>query len=297
METKRVLCIGEVLWDALPKGIYLGGAPLNVAINLKNLGVYSGIISAVGNDQLGRLALKYIERNSINTNLIQNNNYDTGLVEVNIDAGGIPDYTIHENTAWDHIEATKSSIDAITSADYIVLGSLIFRDKSGDTLRELLQDVTGEQKIIIDVNFRKSYYSFGLIDDLFRLANIVKLNDDELVEVQSWYGLKNDYHEALLYLKKEFNLESILLTRGDRGSTMLTQEGFTERDCFLIKVKDTVGAGDAFLAGAIYSLINKKNPDFTISFANAMGAFVASRNGATPELNLERVKDHFNYIS
>jgi fructokinase len=297
METKTVLCIGEVLWDALPKGIYLGGAPLNVAINLKNLGVDSGIISAVGNDQLGRLALKYIERNSINTNLIQNNNYDTGLVEVNIDAGGIPDYTIHENTAWDHIEATKSSINAIKNADYIVLGSLIFRDKSGDTLRELLHDVTGEQKIIIDVNFRKSYYNLELIDELLKLASIVKLNDEELEEIQKWYGLQPDYHKTLEFLKKEFNLEAVLLTRGDKGSTMLTQEGFTERNCFLIKVKDTVGAGDAFLAGAIYSFINNKNPDFTISFANAMGAFVASRNGATPELNLERVKEHFNYIN
>lgn len=297
MKNPKVISIGEVLWDALPKGIYLGGAPLNVAVNLQNLGIDCRMISAVGNDQLGNLASKYMTKRGLDTSLIQHNDFNTGLVEVEIDENGVPDYNIHENVAWDHIIETEHLRKAIFDSDVIVIGSLIFRSVvSANTIKNLLINKLCDAKVVLDVNFRKSFYSKELIEELLKVADIVKLNDEELCEIQNWYGLDSDYQKSLLLLKERFGLESILLTRGENGSTILTDNGFMEKEIFLIKVKDTVGAGDAFLAGAIYCKLKEMSPDYTITFANAMGAFVASRNGATPKLDIESVNRNFRLV-
>ena len=293
MSNKKVICFGEVLWDALPKGIYLGGSPLNVAFNLNNLGVKSTIVSAVGKDRLASLALKSIVQKGISTEYIQQNDHPTGLAEVDIDDEGIPSYNIHENTAWDFIEITDEIKAKVSESDYIVFGSLAFRNTSGNTIRELLSDYKG--KVIVDVNFRKPFYTEELIDELLHMSNIAKFNRIEFAEFLEWKNLTLEHDEAIKWMAEEYNLETVLLSRGERGSYIYHKGELSKKGRYYVKVRDTVGAGDAFLAAAIHSLIKDDNAHDTICFANAVGAFVASRNGATPVLNMAKIDIYLKY--
>tara|TARA_R110000868_G_scaffold383578_7_gene650667 strand:- start:19440 stop:20327 length:888 start_codon:yes stop_codon:yes gene_type:complete len=293
MGSKKVICFGEVLWDALPKGIYLGGAPLNVALNLDNLGVDSKIVSAVGNDRLGGLALKSIKQKGLSTELVQVNNKPTGLAEVEIDAEGVPNYKMHENTAWDYITITDEIKEVVLQSDYLILGTLPFRNESGNTIRELLKNYNG--KCIVDVNLRAPFYSEELVDEVLNDANILKLNADELLKIQDWKDNNSEEEEALAWLSSEYDIETVLLSRGDKGAYIYSNGNFSKKGRYYVKVRDTVGAGDAFLAGAIYSLIKGKDAYETICFANAVGAFVASRNGATPNLNMSKIDIYLKY--
>lgn len=293
MSNKKVICFGEVLWDSLPKGIYLGGSPLNVALNLNNLGVDSSMVSAVGRDRLGGLALKAVKQKGLSTHLIQENEYPTGLVEVEINESGEPNYTIHENTAWDFIEVTDEIRNEILESDYIVLGTLIFRNSSGNTVREILKGYKG--KCIVDLNLRTPFYTEELVDGVLALADIVKVNEAELDTVLKWKGLDLDYTEALNWLSRAYDIETILLSRGEKGAYIYSNGELSKKGRYYVKVRDTVGAGDAFLAGAIYSMINGKDAYETVCFANAVGAFVTSRNGATPVLNMAKIEIYLKY--
>lgn len=293
MGNKKVICFGEVLWDALPKGIYLGGSPLNVALNLHNLGVDSTIVSAVGKDRLAGLALKSIQQKGLSTDFIQSNDHPTGLVEVDIDEEGIPKYNIHENTAWDFIELTEEIKQKVADSDYIMFGSLAFRNTSGNTIRELISDYKG--KIIVDVNFRKPFYNEELIDEVLHLSNIAKFNRIEFAEFLAWKNITLEHEEAIVWLAKEYKLDTVLLSRGERGAYIYHEGEVSKKGRYYVKVKDTVGAGDAFLAAAIYSFLKGENAYDTICFANAVGAFVASRNGATPVLNMAKIDIYLKY--
>ncbi|GAB5409585.1 MAG: carbohydrate kinase [Balneolaceae bacterium] len=293
MAKKKIICLGEILWDALPKGIYLGGSPLNVALNLDNLGIDSKIVSAVGKDRLGRLALKSIEQKSLKSELIQLNNYPTSLAEVEIDEKGIPTYEIHENVAWDFIKKTDEITTEINNSDFIVIGTLIFRNSSANTVRELLKDYKG--KVVVDVNLRKPFYSEELLDEVLYLSNIVKFNRIELEEFLKWKKIVLDHEEALKWLSEKYDIDTVLLSRGEKGAYIYHEGELCRKGRYYVKVRDTVGAGDAFLAGAIYSLIKGKDAYDTVCFANAMGAFVTSRNGATPTLNMDKINIYLKY--
>ncbi len=255
MGNKKVICFGEVIWDALPKGIYLGGAPLNVALNLDNLGINAKIVSAVGKDRLGGLALKSIQQKGLTTELIQVNDYPTGLAEVDIDEDGVPKYHIHENTAWDFIELTEEIKEEVLSSDYLMMGTLPFRNKSRETIHELLKNYKG--KCVIDVNLRAPFYNQELVEEVLGYADILKLNTDELQEILDWKSKSLDQEEALAWLCLAYNIETILLSRGEKGAYVYSNGELNKKGRYYVKVKDTVGAGDAFLAGAIYSIIKK----------------------------------------
>ncbi len=293
MGTKKVICFGEVLWDALPKGIYLGGSPLNVALNLKNLGVDAKIISAVGSDRLGALALKAVKYKGLDTDLIQVNDYPTGLTEVEIDEEGIPTYDIHENTAWDYIGVTDEIKKEVLSSDFLMFGSLPFRNRTGDSIKELLKGYKG--KVVVDVNFRKPFYSESLIDEILHLADILKINRVEFAEFLKWKNIESTQEEALTWIANEYNLETVMLSKGEKGASILHRGELSSKGRYYVKVRDTVGAGDAFLAGAIHSLLKSKSAYETVCFANALGAFVTSRNGATPNLNMSKIDIYLKY--
>lgn len=293
MGNKKVICFGEVLWDSLPKGIYLGGSPLNVALNLNNLEVDSTIISAVGKDRLASLALKSIKQKGLSTDFVQVNDHPTGLAEVEIDEEGIPSYDIHENTAWDFIELTREIRKEVSESDYIVFGTLAFRNTTGDTIRELLKDYKG--KVVLDVNLREPYFSEELVDEVLSFADIVKVNDDELRQILSWKKLDLDYPEALTWLSESYGIETILISRGEKGAYIFSDSEIRKKGRYYVKVRDTVGAGDAFLAGAVYSIIKGESAHDTVCFANAVGAFVASRNGATPVLDMAKIEIYLKY--
>ncbi len=293
MSSKKVVCIGEVLWDSLPHGMFLGGAPLNVAVNLTNLGIDASMISAVGNDELGEKTLAEIKSRGLNINSIQINDQLTGLVEVELDDRGVPSYIIHEDRAWDNIEATDSAKELLASADFAVFGSLSLRNEaSALAIKELLADFDGYK--ILDVNFRKPFYSKSLIEELLGHADLLKVNDEEIEEIAVWFGLDSDYQASIPKLCSMFGIKHSIITLGEGGSAFFSDEVFYHHSRFNVDVVDTVGAGDAFLSGVIYSLINNESPHNLLKFANAMGAYVAGSKGATPDLNLELVKSRFD---
>jgi len=293
MVNKKVVCFGEVLWDALPKGIYLGGSPLNVALNLDNLGIKSTIASAVGNDRLGGLALKSIKQRGLSIDLIQINGYPTGLAEVEIDSKGVPSFKIHENTAWEFITVSDKLKEVVSESDFLVLGTLVFRNSSAGTIRELLQNYKG--KCVIDVNFRKSFYNEEIVNEVLGYADILKLNIEELEVISMWKNNELEEEDSLKWLSEEYNIETILLTKGENGAYIYKNGELKKKNGHTVEVGDTVGAGDAFLAGAIYSIIIGKNTYDTICYANAVGAFVTSRNGATPKLNMAKIDLYLKY--
>ena len=294
MKNKKVVCIGEILWDSLPKGMYLGGAPFNVAVNLNNLGIDVSIISAVGNDTLGKRTIDSVKQKGIDTSNIQINEYETGLVEVAVNEHGIPSYNIHQPVAWDFIKATNEAKKVVAESDYAVIGSLAFRNKeSANSISDLLKGYNGI--CVVDVNFRQPFYSEELIDKLLTTANIVKVNDEELQGIAVWKKIDGGYQDMLKWLVETYNLQVVLLSRGDQGSTIYKDGEFTNKTRYTVRVKDTVGAGDAFLAGSIFSLINEESAYDTICFANAIGAFVASRNGAAPNLDMNKINIYLEY--
>ncbi len=288
----KVVCIGEVLWDSLPHGMFLGGAPLNVAVNLTNLGIEAGMISAVGNDDLGKRTLAEIQSRGLETESIQVNDHLTGLVEVELNDRGVPSYVIHENRAWDFIGVDKSAKEEINSADIVVFGSLSFRNKaSASSIKALLNDFKGFK--ILDVNFRKPYYSKLLIEELLGHADLLKVNDEEIDEMAEWFGLDSEYEVCIPKLCEMYGIQQAIITLGEKGSVFYTGGKFYNHPRFSVEVEDTVGAGDAFLSGVIFSLIHKKSPEDLLKFANAMGAYVAGSKGATPDLSLELVTHKF----
>lgn len=284
----NVVCIGEVLWDNLPHGMFLGGAPLNVATNLRKLGVDAQILSALGNDELGADTLLRLKALGFDTTHIQINDKPTGVVDVKLNASGVPKYVIAENAAWDFIEATDEALELVSKADYVVIGSLAFRNmENNEALLNLVKAVEGT--LILDVNFRKPFYNKKLIDKLLGYADILKVNDEEIEEIAKWKFLSTEYTKSIPALCEMNKILMAFITLGEDGAAMYTDGSFTHKSRYEVTVADTVGAGDAFLAGALFSIIKGKEPKEVLKFANAMGAYVASKKGATPELDLNEI--------
>ena len=289
-----VVCIGEVLWDSFPNGKFLGGAPFNVACNLRKLGIEAQMLSAIGNDELGADTLFRLKNMGFDTSHIQINDKATGLVEVELNTEGIPKYKIHEHAAWDYIAATREALELVSGADIVVLGSLVFRNKQNEAeLMNLVKAVEGT--LILDVNFRKPFYSKKLIDKLLGYTDILKVNEEEVEEISKWKFLSTEYTRSIPELCEMNKISKAFITLGEEGAAMFADGEFTMHPRYRVPVADTVGAGDAFLTGAIYSIINEKNPEDTLKFANAMGAYVASKKGATPELEVDEVKKMASY--
>lgn len=280
----KVICIGEVLWDQLPKGLFLGGAPLNVAVNLRRLGIDAQLISAIGDDELGKNTLQNMSDKGFDTSLVQLKNYPTGLVEVNLNDNGIPTYTIKKSAAWDNIEWNPAIEKLCKTADYIFFGSLAQRCTiSRNTIRKVLKQTNAKR--IFDMNIRLPFYNWDIIKESLRLSDILKVNEDELQIILQEKNIALTEEKAVQYLQEKYNLEKVIITKGDRGASLYDGVTCCKSSGIDIQVKDTVGAGDAFLAAFIYGLINKSESYEILNFANQLGAFVASKDGATPELN------------
>ena len=283
LKDTSVLCFGEALFDLFPDGARPGGAPVNVAIHLQNLGVPSGVISRVGNDESGKELIRFLNNRGVNTDLIQTDpERDTGTVRVNIDKNNDPVYTIVEKAAWDFIDDIflKSEINP----KYIVHGSLICRSaESGRSLQKLLKNT--KAKVIFDLNLRSPYYGKLVIDALMRTANIVKMNREEFKMLKGWFHIKNAEEcgdmEALKGLYP--NLEIIVVTKGEEGA-IVWKEGRQESvPAVKVDIADTVGSGDAFLGAFIAGIEMGLPLGETLQFASAAGSFVAVRRGANPK--------------
>lgn len=276
-----ILCLGEVLWDALPAGLFLGGAPLNVACHLREAGRGVRLASRVGNDELGREVLRRMTRRGLATDLVQvDRELPTGFVIVALDEAGSPSFDVVEPSAWDRLELTDELVHAAKQADAVVFGSLAQRSK---TSRETIQRVIREAKLsVFDINLRPPFDDLATVVACLPHSTIVKLNDEELIRLANHLGLEGSEEEQARGLSARFGIETVCVTRGARGSALLCAGLWVRDPGFPVRVADAVGAGDSFLATLLAELLAGTQPGEALWQANAVGAFVASRSGATP---------------
>lgn len=279
--TAEVLCVGEVLWDALPSGLFLGGAPFNVAGHLHSLGVPVGMISRVGRDRLGTEARRRLERTGIATDLVQVDPVlETGFVSVTVDAHGTPAYDIVAPAAWDRIELRDGLLTRAERAAAIVFGSLAQRDAVSRATIERLCEVNVPK--VFDVNLRPPHDSAGVVRRSLAHADIVKLNADELHRMATWFDLPAGLREGTTALAQRFGCRTVCVTRGGDGAAMLHDGRWTEHPGFQVEVRDTVGSGDAFLASFLAGLLAGQDDATILQHANLLGAYVATQDGAIP---------------
>lgn len=282
----RVVGIGELLWDMLPSGAQIGGAPANFSYHAGALGAETRTISRVGDDKLGHELLAQLKALGVNTECVQvDATLPTGTVAVEIDADGQPCFAIRANVAWDHLQADAAAMNAASSADALCFGTLAQRDPvSRAAIRKLVAASPSSTLRVLDVNLRQQYYSRALIEESLALATVLKVNDLELPRLVTLFSLEGELRAQLEQLAERWQLNAIALTRGDRGSVLLTNHAYSEHPGVTVTVKDTIGAGDAFTAAMTIGLLSGWALDDVNTHANDVAAFVASRSGGTPPL-------------
>ncbi|OZC02989.1 carbohydrate kinase family protein [Rubricoccus marinus] len=269
----RFLLVGEVLWDALPRGLFLGGAPFNVAAHLQRLGEPVRLVTRVGADELGREARRRIAATGLDASGVQTDpSLPTGFVRVGVDASGDARYDILAPAAWDAIAPPEAG------AEVVVFGTLAQRDaRSRAAIRGLWR---GARVRVLDLNLRPPHVSPEVIEASLRAADIVKLNAEELKALREQFALASGGAMALRDLAERFSLASVCVTRGARGARLLHDgEAFDHAGC-AAEVRDTVGAGDAFLAALLSGLFRGDPPADVLDRANRLGAQVAGVEGA-----------------
>lgn len=287
---KSIVCFGEILWDMLPTGKVAGGAPMNVAYHAKQFGMNAQMISAVGNDNLGKELVVFLQKKEIPTNFIHiNYTFDTSTVQVTLNEKGSASYEIVEPVAWDFLFADESRDKAVIEADYLLFGSLICRNEAN--LKTLLHLADQAQTVVFDVNLRPPFYSQALIESLLQEADIVKMNDEELEIILNWYGIKGDLTNQMTFVIEKFELETLVMTQGKHGAFCMHDGVLYTQKSFPVTVKDTVGSGDSFLAAFIYNMSIGASWQKCLEFACATGAFVATQSGGTPMISKNIILD------
>lgn len=285
---KKILCIGEVLWDSLPSGLYLGGAPLNVCYHLNQFGLDATIASRVGNDRLGQEAIRRIKGLGIPVELIQQDDQlETGFVGVELSQNGDPRYNIVEPVAWDQIKVTEELQKKASESWGLVFGSLAQRNKvSRQSIQKLWK---GDTMLIFDMNLREPFINQDVIYNSLTMANVVKMNEEELNYLIEWLGLSGSSRSAVEDLVKEFECSTVCITKGANGSMLFYEGQWFEHTGFPVKAKDVVGAGDAFLASLLHGISKGKPGKEMLACANATGSLIAQKDGATPGYDLNEV--------
>lgn len=278
-----VFCFGEVLWDCLPRGLFLGGAPLNVAAHLVKLGVPACMVSAVGNDVLGREAMLRMDRLDVDSRFVSIlSGWETGSVGVSLDEGGNAKYDIRRNVAWDHIQLVDGLVDAITGASALVFGTLAMRSPDNLRVLDALMDVEWPLRVC-DVNLRAPFYSVEAVLALSRFADLVKCNEEEAREIcGAPAGILPD--TLVRKLADITNAGRVCVTLGERGAVYLGPFGIQRAIAPKVVPVDTVGAGDAFLAAMIAGIVQGREDqqDFLMGCCR-LGSYVVSREGAVPD--------------
>ncbi len=291
-DLKNNLCVvgaGELLWDLLPGGKQIGGAPANFAYHAQALGSTGYVISAVGNDALGKELLDLIKKDGLSDAFIAvDDTHPTGTVSVALDLDGVPDFTIHEDVAWDFIPFSEMIKDLAPRTNAVCFGTLAQRSElSRSTLRSFVQSTNPECLRILDVNLRQQFYNKDIIIDSLRLANILKLNHEELPVIAEICSVKGTEINIMTSLMTEFGLQMIALTKGKDGSRLLGWSGHSELKAPVVKVVDTVGAGDAFTAALAMGMLQGLPIETIHRNATCLAAYVCTQKGAMPNLSKE----------
>lgn len=282
---KKVVGLGEVLWDHLPERTCLGGAPANFAYITTLMGDQGIVASRVGEDSLGLEALRRMEELGLDIDHVQTDRRrPTGTVKVDLDGKGTARYEIAQPVAWDAMQWTPDWQNLAESADAVCFGSLAQRsDESRATIQHFLKSTSSRTVKIFDVNLRQSYYSQEVLAESMRLADIVKLNDEELPRIVRLNKVPHqDDLSSAQWLIRTYDLKLVCITRGGRGSLLVRSGDSSEHPGFRVHVADTVGSGDAFTAGLVHEYLQGASLGLMNEVANLVGAWVASEVGAMP---------------
>lgn len=290
MKEINAVCFGEVLFDNFPTHSKIGGAPLNVSLRLKSYGANVSLISSVGNDTNGKKIINFLKRSKIYTNNVSvQEEYQTGCVNVVLNEKGIASYDIAYPVAWDKIVHKKSQEVVVSNSDFFVFGSLVCRDaQSRATLNTLLKLAPYK---VFDVNLRTPYYTNELLLNLMLTSDFIKFNDDELFEIALTLGSRfNSLEQTIEFIARKTKTNTICVTKGAYGAVLYISGNFYYNSGYRIKVLDTVGSGDSFLASVLYKLFNNEDPQDAINFGCAVGAMVAKSEGANPIITDLKIK-------
>lgn len=279
----KVAGIGEILWDLLPSGKQIGGAPFNFAFHASQVGCISYVISAVGKDLLGSEILHITKGLGFDIQYIQKNDYPTSTVVVKLDTRGQPDFTILENVAWDHIYFDVKIKQLAKEIDAICFGSLAQRNlQSEATINSILESLRDDCLKVFDINLRQNYYTSDIIRRSLEIADILKLNENELPVLKELFGLSGEVDTQLDELIKRFNLSTVAYTMGREGSMLLSGEARSIMKPVDVKVVDSVGAGDAFTAILVAGILNGKQLAEIHKTASHIASYICTKEGATP---------------
>lgn len=288
-----VVCYGESLWDVLPDNIVPGGAPMNVAYHLNKLGIPPALITRVGLDNEGKKLILLMEKNGISTDYFQIDfEKNTGKVIATTDGNEEVSYDILKPVAWDYISWDDHFSTLVSSASYFVYGSLSVRsEESRNTLFRLLDSARYK---VLDINLRAPHYTRNILERLLHSADLLKLNLAELELITGWFSGYKDERDRIRVLQDKFHLTDIVMTRGSRGALLYTGDAFYEHPGFTIKLADTIGSGDSFLAGLLAKLSHGAAIPVALEFACALGALIASYTGPCPEYDTAEIQDLIN---
>ncbi|PZX53837.1 fructokinase [Algoriphagus ratkowskyi] len=284
----KVVIFGEMLWDCLPSGAVPGGAPMNVTLNLHQLGLNSRLISAIGNDSDGKNLIDFLQTFNLPVELIQiNQEHETSKVLVNDNDPENIKYTIVSPVAWDFIQWNAEMDETVAASDAFVFGTLGVRNtESLSTLLKLLHHKTVR---IFDVNFRPPFYDFEIIETLLGFTDILKINEDELEIFADYFDIEPSVKDVCSHLDQHFPMDLICVTQGSKGALIYKDGKITAHEGYKVQVDDSIGAGDAFLSGFIKTYLENLPLEQILDFACKLGAFVASKKGGTPRYELKDV--------
>ena len=277
----KVVCFGEVLWDILPDGAVPGGAPMNVAYHLHKLGNDPALITRIGVDARGKEILSIFSGYGLCTDYFQlDSENETGKVFAKPNEHNEMAYDIVMPVAWDFIQHETQLNRLVQEAEYFVFGSLAARNPvSANTLFSLIEMAKYK---VLDINLRPPHYNRRIVEQLLSKADFLKLNLPELELITGWFSHKIPINDRIKSVREKYHIPELVVTLGEKGAILYREDKFFLHGGFKVKVADTVGSGDAFLAGLLSKFLEKKRDEEAIEFACALGAFIATKRGACP---------------
>jgi len=279
-----VVGLGEILWDVFPERKVLGGAPANFAYHVSQFGFNGYIVSAIGEDLLGKEILSGLEDKKLNY-LIETTDYPTGTVQVTLNKSGVPQYEICENVAWDNIPFTARTENLAKNTQTVCFGSLAQRSAvSRETIRKFLAAMPEDSLKIFDINLRLDYYTKEIIEESLQMANMMKINDEEVIKIAALFDWNGEEQDICKRLLDEYNLNILILTKGTEGSFVFTARQTSYQPTPKVHVADTVGAGDSFTAAFVAAYLHGERIEDAHQLAVEVSAYVCLQHGAMPKL-------------
>ena len=286
----RIVCYGEVLWDILPTSALPGGAPMNVAYHLKKLGEDPVLITRIGLDDYGKQLVNVFSDKGVNTDYFQvDYDHDTGLVYAKPNEHNEVVYDIVNPVAWDFIQWEDEFVDLVKQANYFVFGSLTSRNPtSRETLYKLLEIANTK---VLDINLRAPNYRRSYVEFLLEKADILKVNFAELELITGWFSHFTSMEERMKTLQDQFKIDLLIVTMGGEGALVSDKGKIHRHPGYKVQVADTIGSGDAFLAGFLHELLIGHSTQQALEFASGVGAFIATRPGACPDYQIKEIEE------